>query len=156
MLVIDEAQQAGSTSKQKKTDRGQTTGEQEVCREMAYNIIQSIFVAGILKKVDDISKRHCYGCQLPMVDDVTQTNHNCLMDSQSEKVEQYFVLAVDEIVDTQMGKYRREWNIKAQNNSHIVAQFPTIQARNDLFTAYVDMHVKQSESDVLYNICLSE
>ena len=123
---------------------------------MAYNIIQSIFVAGILKKVNDMSKRYCYGCQLPVVYDVTQTNHNCLMDSQSEKVEKYFMLALEEIVAAKMGQYRREWNIKAKNNSHIVAQFPTIKARNALFTAYVDMHVKKSEDDVLFNICLSE
>ena len=32
-------------------------------RDLAFNIIQSIFVSCILKKVCDLmAKRHCYGC----------------------------------------------------------------------------------------------
>ena len=65
---------------------GKWSEEREVRQATGDNIIQSTFVGGILKKKDDISKRHWYGCQLPLVDNyVSQTNHNCLIDSQAVK-----------------------------------------------------------------------
>ena len=133
--------------------------EREACKELSFNLIQSIFVPCILKKVDQFSVRYCYGCNLPVEDDVTQTNHDCLMDPMSMKVCKYFDLALAEIAETELGKCRSEWNLKAKDNERIVSHYPTIHARNRLFTKYVDIHVKRRVVDkennhpVLFDIC---
>ncbi|XP_038048128.1 uncharacterized protein LOC119722151 [Patiria miniata] len=133
--------------------------EREACKDLAFNIIQSIFVPCILKKVDEMCSEQCYGCNLPIAEDFTQKNHECLMLDVSDKVERYFDKAVDDILETGLGKCRLEWNTTAKENKRIVSQYSTIHARNRLFTKYVDMHVKKRVEEpengraVLYNIC---
>ncbi|XP_038063034.1 uncharacterized protein LOC119733725 [Patiria miniata] len=133
--------------------------EREACKDLAFNIIQSIFVPCILKKVDEMCSEQCYGCNLPIAEDFTQKNHECLMLDVSDKVERYFDKAVDDILETGLGKCRSEWNTTAKENKRIVSQYSTIHARNRLFTKYVDMHVKKRVEEpengraVLYNIC---
>ena len=83
---------------------------------------------------------------------MTQTNHDCLMDSVPEKVCKYFDQAIDEIIEIELGKCRSEWNLTAKENERIVTHYPTIHARNRLFTSYVDMHMKSSHA-VLFDIC---
>ena len=65
--------------------------ERQNSEELAFNLIQSMFVPHIVRKVDEICKKHCYGCNLPVEKGVTQTNHECLMDPMPEKVLKYFV-----------------------------------------------------------------
>ncbi|XP_038048703.1 uncharacterized protein LOC119722554 [Patiria miniata] len=133
--------------------------EREACKDLAFNIIQAIFVPCILKKVDEICREQCYGCNLPIEKDFTQKNHECIMLDMSEKVEKFFDHAVDNILETELGKCRSEWNLTAKDNNRIVSCYSTIHARNRLFTKYVNMHVEKKVDEpengraVLYNIC---
>ena len=133
--------------------------ELQDCKELSFNIIQAIIVPCILKKVIDICKDNCFGRNLPMEDDVTQLNHECTMDSLSDKVGKYFFEALDEVASKELGKCRLEWNLKARENDKLASRFPTIFDTNRVFDEYVKMHVKidpVSEHSVLFDVCYQE
>ena len=153
VLNIDEPRPEGESQSQSTGDVA--SKEQEACKELSFNIIQSLFVPCILKKIQENSKRNCYGCKLPIYDDVSQTNHECMMDTLQMKVNKYFDDALDEIVDSDLRKFRSEWNKKAEENERIVNQFPTLHSRNRIFTSYVDERITKSHA-VLFDICFAD
>lgn len=154
VLYIDESRPEVAESQDQSTLSDEPT-EQDKCKELSFNLIQSLVVPCIINRVHAMSMRNCYGCKLPIEDDVTQTNHECMMDSVSHKVSKYFDLVLDEVVDSDLEKLRSEWNKIAKENDRIVNQFPTVHARNRLFYSYVDKRITKSHSD-LYDICYGD
>lgn len=136
--------------------------EHQESEELAFNLIQAIFVPRIIRKVDEICRKECYGCNLPQAKEVTQRNHECLMDAMPEKVARYFKDALREIVDRELSKCRMDWNIQASGNKKISTHFPTISDTNRVFDKYVAMHVKRTalveeeKQNVLFDICVSD
>ena len=118
--------------------------ERQNSEELAFNIIQSIIVPRIVRKVDEICKKRCYGWNLPVGKDVTGTNHECLRDPMPEKVFKHFEDALREIIDNELNQIRMDWNILASGNQTLPAHYPTIVDTNRIFDKYVAIHVKRT------------
>ena len=123
---------------------------------LAFDLIQAIFVPCILKTIDEICKESCYGCQLPVVKDCTQKNHECLMSTMSEEAELYFRPAVKRVMNRYLDKCRSEWHQLAQKNREISSHFFTLKDRNAIFDMYIDQRIDNDrpvKESILFRIC---